>query len=163
MDIEKIYIASDHAGWKLKEDLKKEFNDKKWNKKINLVDLGPEKYDKEDDYPDYAEKVAEKVLENSEDNKGILICGTGQGVCITANKFKGIYASLAYDLKSVKHISEHNKSNVLCLPGKYTKKKKAIKIIKRWLKSKPAKIAERHQRRLNKIKKIEEKNFKKTK
>ena len=159
VDKEKIYIASDHAGWKLKEDLRKELNDKKWNEMFDLVDLGPEKYNKEDDYPDYVKKVAEKVSKDPSSN-GILICGTGQGVCITANKFKGIYASLSYDLKSVKNLSEHNDVNVLCLPGKRMDKKKAIKIVKKWLKSRPKKIAERHKRRINKIKEIEEKNFK---
>jgi len=159
MDKVKIYIASDHAGWKLKEELKKEFNDKKLNQKFDLIDLGPEKYRGDDDYPDYAKKVAKKVSEDLS-SRGILLCGTGQGMCITANKFKGIYASLAYDLKSAKHLSEHDGVNVLCLPGKHIKKNKALKITKRWLKSRSKKIAERHQRRINKIKKIEEKNFK---
>lgn len=153
--IEKIYIASDHAGFDLKEKIKKSFE----KEKFDLEDLGPKEYKKTDDYPDYAEKLSKKVS-RERNSKGILICGSGQGVCMTANKFKGVYAALAYDVDSAEHSVKHDHVNVLCLPGRDMGKAKAIKIIKNWLKTKPS-SAKRHQRRVNKIKRIENKNFKK--
>lgn len=149
----KIYIGSDHAGQKLKEEIKKYFS-----KKINIIDLGPERYEKKDDYPDYGKKIAEKISKNPKD-KGILICGTGQGMCIVANKFQKVYAALAFDVKSARLSREHDKSNVLCLPGRFLNEKEAIKIINKWLKTKPSK-EKRHSRRIKKIKKIEKENFK---
>ncbi len=149
----KVYIASDHAGWKLKESIKKYFS-----KKIELIDLGPGKYEKTDDYPNYGKKVAEKISKNPKE-RGILICGTGQGMCIVANKFKEVYAALAFDIKSARLSKEHDKANVLCLPGRFLKEKEAIKIINKWLNTEPSK-EKRHSRRIKKIKKIEKENFK---
>lgn len=135
----KIYIGADHNGYKLKEELKKEFN---------LIDLGNNKLDKKDNYPDYAKKVSNKV--KKENSKGILICGSGQGMCIVANKLKGIRACLGHSIKTTKLSREDNNCNILCLSGKELKKKEAIKIVNTFLKTKFSNI-KRHKDRINKI------------
>ena len=136
------YIASDHAGYKLKEKLKK---------KIEMEDLSPE-YIKGDDYPDYVKELCERVLKTK--GKGILICGTGIGMSIAANKIQGIRAALCWNTKIAKHSRESNDANVLVLSGWMTKEKEALKIVKIWLKTK-FKDEKRHIRRNSKIKKIE--------
>ncbi len=143
----KIIIGSDHAGFKLKETLKK------YLKELN--------YDHEDvgtnseescDYPDFAYKVAKKVAETN--GRGIVICGTGIGSCIAANKVKGIRAALAFDEYTAKMSRQHNNSNVLCMGERTTKENMAKKIVKIWLNTKFSK-EERHHKRVDKIMKLE--------
>jgi len=135
-----IYIGADHAGFKLKEKIKK------FLKNYKIKDLGAFKYNKNDDYPDFAKKVANQVKKNK--IQGILICGTGQGMAITANKIKGIRAALCWNTKTAKQSKEHLNANILVLPAK-TKNTK--KIINTWLNTKFTK-EKRHIRRINKIK-----------
>ena len=105
----KYYIGADHAGIDIKAYVKELFE----NRGHEVVDLGP--YDKERvDYPDFAAKVCEAVLKN-EDTKGILICGSGIGMSMAANKFDGIRAALCHNEYSAKMAREHNDANVLCL------------------------------------------------
>jgi len=139
----KLYIASDHAGFKLKKYLLQKFS---------FEDLGPQGYNKNDDYPDFAEKLARKVAKEK-NSKGVLICGTGQGISIAANKVKGVYSALCYDTKSAKHAKEHNNANVISIPASFVTKAQSEKIIKNWLNSNFQRG--RHLRRFNKIKKIE--------
>ena len=152
-----IYVGADHAGFALKEKMKNYLG--KLGYKV--VDKGNFVYDKDDDYPDFGYKVAKAVSKSK--NKGILFCGSGQGVCIAANKVKGIRAVMAWDKKTARLGSEHSDANILCLPGGKIRKKvsglglsekKAKEIIKAWLGTKFSK-AKRHIRRINKIKKIE--------
>lgn len=143
-----IYLSNDHAGFKLKGKLKKYLENK--NHMIN--DLGPEKLNKKDDYPDYAKVLCKKVLKNK--SKGILICGSGHGMVITANKFKGIYATVCWNSKSAKYAKAHTNINVLCLPARFVTESQAKAITNQWLKTKFSKD-ERHKKRINKIKKIE--------
>lgn len=145
-----IFIASDHAGFKLKEKIG-EFLVKQ---KYKVEDLGNHNLSPQDDYPDYAKKVAKAVQKNLKSNKGILLCGTGQGVCMTANKFKGIRAALGYSTAAAKQSRAHGDSNILCLSGKSLSAEDAKKIITAWLKEKFSGEA-RHKRRLEKIMKIE--------
>jgi len=145
-----IYIGSDHAGFKLKEKIKKFLIKEKYK----IEDLGPYKYNPTDDYPDYALKVCKKVLKT--DGKGILICGSGQGMSIVANKIPGIYAIICWDEVSAK---EYLGSSVLCLGGKIIKPDMAKKIVKIWLETPPT-SEKRHIRRINKIKAIEKKFWK---
>jgi ribose 5-phosphate isomerase B len=140
--MKKIYIASDHAGFKLKEKLKKYFS---------FEDLGPDKYDKEDDYPDFAKKLAKKI---SKDSIGVLVCGSGHGMNISANKFKGIRATVCWNKISAKYAKEHNNVNVLCIPARLVSEATAKDIIKTWMKTKFA-DKKRHVRRLNKLKRFE--------
>lgn len=146
-----IYIASDHAGFQLKKYLTRYL---KAQLKRGFEDLGPAEYNKDDDFPDFSAKVAKKVAGKKE-ALGILICGSGQGVCITANKFKGIRAILGYSIEAAELARKHDHANVLCLAGRVLSNEHAIAIVKTFLETEP-KPDERYVRRIEKIKKIEE-------
>jgi ribose 5-phosphate isomerase B len=143
-----IYIGSDHAGFELKENLKKFLNELSYE----YEDLGPYSFDPNDDYPDYAVKVCKKVLETN--GKGILICGTGQGMDRVANKIPGIYAAVCWDEETAKYAKAHGNTNVLAIGSWTTDFETAKKIVKVWLET-PFSEQERHIRRINKIKEIE--------
>jgi ribose 5-phosphate isomerase B len=144
----KIIIGADHAGYEVKERLKKFFT----AKKIEYEDVGTDSAGLPDDYPDFAVKVAKKVAK-SKDAKGILICGTGTGMVIAANKIKGIRAVAAYDLYSAEMSRKHNDANVLCLRGRYFSYCRIKMIVKKWLSS-DFLGEERYKRRIAKIEKI---------
>ncbi len=108
-----LYIASDHNGFQLKKELVRYL---KTELDKDLEDLGPEVFIQTDDFPDYAVPLAKKVAEDRE-NLGILICGTGHGMCITANKIKGAYAIIGYNIQSTEMGRKHNNANILCLPS----------------------------------------------
>ena len=139
-----IYIGADHAGFSLKNKLKKYFD----RIKIEYEDLGGNG-EQRDDYPDYAFRVAERVAKDK-NAKGILICGTGTGMVIVANKVKGIRAAAAYDFYSAKMAKEHNDVNVLCLRGRNFSSNKNLKLVKIWLDTEFSE-KERHKKRLRKI------------
>ena len=139
----KLCIGSDNAGYVLKEKIK----DFLINKDISVIDLGPfSMYSV--DYPDYAKKVAKRVLLKKSD-LGILICGSGTGMAITANKFKGIRAAQCYNKSSTILSRQHNNANVICLGARILKKKEALKLVFYFLNTKFE--AGRHQKRINKI------------
>ena len=139
----KLCIGSDHAGYVLKEKIK----DFLINKDISVIDLGPfSMYSV--DYPDYAKKVAKRVLLKKSD-LGILICGSGTGMAITANKFKGIRAAQCYNKSSTILSRQHNNANVICLGARILKKNEALKLVFYFLNTKFE--AGRHQKRINKI------------
>ncbi|MGA3021171.1 MAG: RpiB/LacA/LacB family sugar-phosphate isomerase [Candidatus Micrarchaeales archaeon] len=148
MTKEKIYVGSDHAGFKLKENIVEYLKEKSFEVK----DDGPVSYDPEDDYPDYALKVCKDVLRHKA--KGILICGTGQGMDRAANKVPGIYSSVAWNKESSTVAKKHGNVNVLCLAGRMTKPALAKKIVWTWL-SVPFSGETKHMRRIAKIKQIE--------
>lgn len=139
----KIYLGADHAGYKLKEKIKKylEING------ADYEDLGTDS-EKRVDYPDYAKAVARKVVRNK--GRGILICGTGTGMAIAANRVKGARAVAAYDLYSAKMSRFDNDSNILALRGRNFLFKDIVKIMKVWFKTDFSKMA-RHKRRLLKL------------
>ena len=139
----KICIASDHAGFDLKEQIK----DFLINKNIQVIDLGP--YTKDSvDYPDYAKKVVKRLLLKKSD-VGILVCGSGTGMAITANKFKGIRAAQCYNKTSTILSRQHNNANVVCLGSRMLKKKEALSFVTCFLNTKFE--GGRHQKRINKI------------
>ena len=140
----RVIIASDHAGLRLKEKVKRYLK----KKKIKYEDLGTESFTSVD-YPDYALKVAEKVVKNK-NTRGILICGTGTGMTIAANKVKGIRAVAAYDAYSAKMSRIDNDTNVLGLRGRFFPFEKIRKIITVWLDT-PFSGEKRHKRRIKKI------------
>ena len=144
----RVILASDHAGLRLKEKVKKYLA----RKKIEYEDLGTESF-KSVDYPDYALKVAEKVAKNK-NTKGILVCGTGTGMTIAANKVKGIRAVAAYDAYSAKMSRIDNDTNVLGLRGRFFPLEKMKKIITVWLDT-PFSGEKRHKRRIKKIRDYE--------
>lgn len=147
----KIFLGADHRGFPLKEEIKGWLLE--W--KEEFEDLGNEKLDPVDDFPDYAIKVGEKVV--SEKGLGILLCGSG-GMALTANKFKGIRAAEVWNIKATKHAKAHDDINVLVLPADFVTKDQAKEMIRVWLDT-PVKSEEKYIRRLNKIKNLEERNF----
>ena len=138
-----VFISSDHAGFKLKETIK----DYLKNKKIKFQDLGPND-DSRVDYPDYAHKVARKV-KNNKSNIGILVCGSGTGMNIAANKHKNIRAAQCFNLKSTKLSRLHNDANIITLGSRLITKKNALKFISVFLNTKFD--GGRHLRRVKKI------------
>ena len=145
----KIYLGSDHRGFELKEKTKQ------WLGELGheYEDCGPFEYNAGDDYPDFAKAVAENVIIN-EDDKGILICGSGIGIAIAANKIKGIRAGTASDAKQIIAAVNDEDLNVLALAADYLDEEKAKAIIKSFLQAKFS-GEERHVRRLGKIKELE--------
>ena len=141
--MKKIFISSDHAGFKLKEIIKNYLK----NKKVKFEDLGPND-DSSVDYPDYAHKVARKVKSNKS-NVGILVCGSGTGMNIAANKHKNIRAAQCFNTKSTKLSRLHNDANIITLGSRLISKKNAFKFIKIFLNTKFD--GGRHLRRVKKI------------
>src|SRR6266481_7931343 len=124
-----IYIGSDHGGYKLKEDLKRFM----LRHKLPFEDLGPSKLDPFDDYPFFAKKVAEAVSKDPGKNRGILMCRSGHGVCIVANKFKGVRAALCWNDQLAVASRKDDDANVLCLPSDYISCEIAEEVLKTWL------------------------------
>ena len=149
-----IYLGADHAGFKLKEAIKKYLA----ARGIEFEDLGALKLDAKDDYPDFGARVAQGVAMNPKKNKGILVCGSAEGMGMVANKFKGVRAAVIYNEKSAKLSREHNDANVLSISGWELNEAKMKKIVASWLETKFA--GGRHARRLQKIAQIEKENFK---
>ena len=141
--MKKIFISSDHAGYKMKESIKKFL----LKKNISFQDLGPDN-DNKADYPDFAHKVAKKVGSNKE-NVGILVCGSGTGMNITANKHKNIRAAQCFNLKSTKLSRLHNDANIITLGSRLISKKNALNYISVFLNTNFE--GGRHLRRIKKI------------
>ena len=121
--MKKIFISSDHAGFKLKEIIKIYLS----KKKLSFQDLGPNNGNKVD-YPDYAHKVAKKVNINK-NNVGILVCGSGTGMNIAANKHKKVRAAQCFNIKSTKLSRLHNDANIITLGARLISKKNALKFV----------------------------------
>ncbi len=143
-----VYIGADHAGYKLKQELKK-FLDQQGYK---ISDQGAFELNPKDDYPIYAYKVAKAVSQGK--GMGILVCGSAEGVSIAANKIKKVRAVAVWTLRNARLSREHNDANVLCLSGWELSLNNAKKIVKTWLETNFS-GEERHKRRLEEIKRIE--------
>lgn len=149
----KVALGCDHAGFALKDTVAEQ-----------IKRLGHEVLDcgtfsaQSTDYPDYAEKVA-KAIADKQAQRGILICGSGVGVCIAANKVKGIRASICHDAYSAQQAVEHDGLNVLCLGARIIGPATAEELVTRFL-SATFSNGERHLRRLNKVLSLEKNNFK---
>jgi ribose 5-phosphate isomerase B len=146
----KVVIGADHAGYILKDQIKEYLTENGHE----VEDMGCGCSDSVD-YPDYANAVCNKIV-SGEADKGILICGTGIGMTIAANKIPGIRCALVHDLFSAKATREHNDSNVLAMGERVIGPGLAMEIVKVWLNT-PFSGGERHQNRVNKIKALEEK------
>ena len=142
-NLKKLYIASDHAGFTLKEFVKK-----KLSKKIKFDDQGPHSDEISVNYPDFAHKLCKKVSKNSS-NIGILICGSGMGMAMAANRHKKIRAALCYSVKNTKLSRLHNNANVITLGARLINKNTAVKCINTFLKTKFE--GGRHLKRVKKI------------
>ena len=141
--MKKIFISSDHAGYNLKENIKVFLKKKKYN----FIDLGP-KNNNRVDYPEYAHEVAKKVKKNN-NYRGILVCGSGIGMNITANKHKNIRAAQCYNEKSTKLSRLHNDANIITLGSRLLSKKNALTCVSVFLKTKFE--GGRHSKRIKKI------------
>jgi RpiB/LacA/LacB family sugar-phosphate isomerase len=146
----KIVIGADHRGYGLKEKIKTLLAGE-----YEMIDAGTNSTESVD-YPDIAESIAEEIR-NKDAEKGILICGSGVGACVAANKFKGIRAAICHDVFSAHQGVEDDDMNVLCLGGGIVGESLAVEIIHSFLNAK-FKPEERYIRRLEKVKKIEERN-----
>lgn len=145
-----IFLGSDHRGYLAKEKIKKNLN----SKNIQYIDLGVDSNKNPVDYPDYALKVSCQITDRAD--RGILICQTGIGMCLAANKVKGIRAAVVWNLELAKKSRRDNDANVLCLPAKYVASKNLAQIVNTWLETKFSED-QRHIKRLQKIKKLEAK------
>ncbi|HCI05579.1 MAG: hypothetical protein UX16_C0025G0003 [Parcubacteria group bacterium GW2011_GWB1_45_7] len=153
-----LYLATDHRGFELKEKIKSYLSEKK----IVFEDLGAFEYIETDDFPDYAEKLAKKVVEaesrNPEQSRGgIALCGSGAGMSIALNKFDGIRAGLAENPEMAEAMKKDDNINVLVVPADFVGEADAFLMIEKFLFS-SFKAEEKYQRRLDKIEKIEESN-----
>ena len=150
-----IFIGADHRGFKLKNKIIEYLK----QKNIHVEDMGNYEYDPEDDYPDFAKKVARAVLQNPKDFLGIVICGSGVGVSVVVNRFKGIRCALGFSEDQVKHAKENDHINVLALAADYFKNddkkndqgiEKAKKLVDAFIQI-PPKMEEKYLRRIKKI------------
>lgn len=145
----RIAIGADHAGYELKEKLKHYLDGEGYE----VTDVGAHNYDHGDDYPDYAFAVAEMVGEGKAD-RGILLCDSGIGVDVVANKVPGVRSALVHDEQLARTTREHNDTNVLSMGAMFVDEDKAARIARNWLETEFS-GAERHARRIHKIDEIE--------
>lgn len=147
---QKIFLGADHAGYGLKEEVKKYLLDQGFD----VVDKGAGKFDKKDDYPDFIFPVAKEVAKNK-GSMGIIFGASGQGEAIAANRIKGVRAALYYgnNLEIVKLSRTHNDANILSLGARFLDKKEAMEAVKLWLDT-DFSSEERHIRRIKKLDKI---------
>tara|TARA_Y100000389_G_scaffold139293_1_gene137037 strand:- start:427 stop:852 length:426 start_codon:yes stop_codon:yes gene_type:complete len=141
--LKKIFISSDHAGYKLKEDIKKKFS-----KKYSFQDLGTYNSKVSVNYPDFAHKLCKKIA-NKAKNIGILVCGSGMGMSMAANRHKKIRAAVCYSVKNTKLSRLHNNANIITLGSRLTKKNIAFKCIDVFINTKFE--GGRHKKRVKKI------------
>jgi ribose 5-phosphate isomerase B len=142
INLKKIFISSDHAGFNLKEQIKKKFS-----KKYKFQDLGTKNSKDSVNYPDYAHKLCKKV--NNSSNIGILVCGSGMGMSMAANRHKKIRAAVCYSIKNTKLSRLHNNANIITLGSRLTKKNTAFKCIEVFMNTKFE--GGRHIKRVKKI------------
>lgn len=149
-----LYLAIDHRGFALKETIRKFLLDRG----IATEDCGAFSYNPQDDYTDFAAAASAKIAENPTEHKGIFLCGSGQGMAIVANKFRGVRAALCWDEEEAKKSRTDDDTNVLVLAADETDEEKAHGIITVWLEASFS-GEERHIRRLRKVADVEAKNF----
>jgi len=141
-----IFIGADHRGF----ELRKKIIEFLQNKNIRVEDLGNYEHDPEDDYPDYAQKVSQAVLQNPEQFLGIVICGSGIGVCMAANRSKGIYCGMGINVNQVKHGRENDHINVLALAADEFEENEAQEMVDAFISAEPIHKA-KYTRRLKKM------------
>ncbi|KKR46356.1 MAG: Ribose 5-phosphate isomerase [Parcubacteria group bacterium GW2011_GWB1_40_14] len=146
----KVYIGADHGGFKLKEKAKHKLVE--WG--FDVEDMGAKTLDPDDDYPEFAYAVAKKVSENLSASRGILLCRSGVGMDIVANKVKGIRSAQVFNEEMAKKSREHEDANVLTIATDYLPEENVLFILKIWLET-PFSGDERHVRRLKQIEELE--------
>lgn len=141
-----IFIGADHRGFELKNKLVEYLQEKN----IRVEDMGNYEHDPNDDFPDYSKKVAQAVLQNPEEFLGIVICGSGVGVSVAANRYHGIVCALGFDVEQVTSARIHDHVNILAIPSDYIDFEKSKLLIDGLLHAKPN-YGEKYIRRLKKI------------
>lgn len=143
-----IYVASDHAGFEMKEKLKAYLAELGYQ----AEDMGAFSYDEQDDYPDFILSVAKAIANDPEQSRGIILGGSGQGEAMVANRIKGVRATVLYYYNEniIRLSREHNNANVLSLGARFLNDEEAKRAVKLWLEA-PFPGDERHKRRINKI------------
>ena len=143
----KIYIGGDHNGF----DMKRLLTEGLIRAGYEVIDEGDDKLDPNDDFPQFAARtVAAMKASDDPDPRGILICGSGQGICIAANRFKGIRAALAWNMEEVHASRNDDDANILCLPARYMKTDEALRLAEAWLAT-PFAGAARFKRRIKQL------------
>lgn len=150
MNDKTIFLGADHAGFRLKEMIQSHLKTEGYA----VEDLGAHEVNPTDDYPAYAKAVADAVLEK--DGLGVLLCGNAQGVCIAANKVDGIRAGVGFSVEAATTMRADDNTNIICIPGRIEIEDDAIKIVNSFLGT-DFSGADRHIRRLEQVKEIEEK------
>src|SRR3989344_81492 len=145
-----IYIGADHKGFNLKEQIKKYLDQSGYS----VLDMGNASKDESDNYPAFAKAVVHEVQGDTANRRGILMCGSGAGMCITANKFAGIRASIAFSPDHASAIKQEDDVNVLCLAADYLEPEQAKKIIAIWMQT-SFDEEQRHKDRLEQIRQME--------
>ncbi|MEX1014314.1 MAG: RpiB/LacA/LacB family sugar-phosphate isomerase [Candidatus Paceibacterota bacterium] len=141
-----IYIGSDHRGFQLKKHIKNFLSEKGYE----VFDVGNEVYNENDDYVDFAAKLAKNISVESDKSKGILICGSGVGVDVVANKFPNVRSALVQSTNQAYDSRNDDDTNILSLSANYINEKDAEKIVMTWIET-PFSNEERHRRRIQKI------------
>ncbi len=144
----KVFLGADHAGFEIKNKIREHLA----HNGFEVEDVGPHTLDPVDDYPKYAFMVSTKVL-GEDDSRGILVCGSGQGVCMAANRVRGIRAALVWSQEMARETRRDNDSNVLCLASRFTDEDTIMGIVDNWLEEKFS-GEERHIRRLDELEEI---------
>jgi len=145
-----IYIGADHRGFDLKEAIKNHLNSSGYT----VIDVGNTTKDESDNYPDFAKAVAHEVGEDTANRRGILLCGSGAGMCVAANKFPGIRASVAMSPDHAMAIKEEDDVNILCVAADFSDVDQTKKIIAIWLQTQFS-AQERYRNRIERIRQIE--------
>lgn len=148
-----VFIGADHRGFELKNKLIEYLQ----NKEIRVEDMGNYEYDPHDDFPDYANKVAEAILQNKKDFLGIVICGSGVGVSVAANRHKGVYCALGFSMDQVEKARQHDHINMLALPADYLSEDQVKNLVDRFLTTEVI-HEDKYMRRLQKIDNLKEIN-----
>ena len=146
-----IFIGADHRGFDLKEKIKERLIDEG----LEVEDLGDHQLEKDDDYVIFAHEVADAVSIDPEENRGILLCGSGAGVDMVANKVEGIRSALVFDVSRAVQARQHEDANVISLPADTLNEESAYEIVKAFLETEFS-GEERHKRRLEEMKEVEE-------
>ncbi|MCA9389985.1 RpiB/LacA/LacB family sugar-phosphate isomerase [candidate division WWE3 bacterium] len=146
-----VYLGADHRGFSLKEELKKYLDQKGYEYR----DLGNVEYDPDDDYPDFVFPVANQVADGESDHRGIVICGSGVGACVAANKIKGVRAGLVMSPEQAVKAREDDDVNILCLSADFEAREAVYEVVEAFLNTDFSNAA-RHIRRLEKIANREE-------
>ncbi len=148
-----IYLGADHAGFETKEAVTTYLKENGYT----VVDMGNDNMVANDDYPDFGYAVAKRVMTDG-NARGIVMCGNAQGICIVANKVRGVRAATGFNAEVARTSRTDDDSNVLCLPGRFLSTKEALEIVQHWLDT-PFSGEERHVRRLKKVDEIESQEF----